>query len=115
MYLAESFLVSMLCGPGLMGVPLVHNRPVAAETRRLEGPATPLFDGRIQADKAHLRAEFAMSSPAAGGRDDRRQLKTEPHSSSPTRQEIRRDQSHERSSLGERTPRFVSLEAREKA
>src|SRR5947199_7512662 len=59
MYLAIGFLVSMLFG--LMIVPLVHNRAVRLTTRRLEA-ATPLSMAEIQADKDHLRAEFALSA-----------------------------------------------------
>lgn len=59
MYLAIGFLVSMLLG--LMIVPLVHGRAVRLTTKRLEAEA-PLSIAEIQADKDHMRADFAMST-----------------------------------------------------
>ncbi len=58
----------MLCGIGvlagcllmLMFIPLVHERAVRL-TRQQIVDATPLTVNEIQADKDHLRAEFAMS------------------------------------------------------
>jgi len=49
---------------GLIGVaifPLVHNRAVRLTMRRLD-EATPMSMKEIQADKDHLRAEFAVST-----------------------------------------------------
>ena len=59
---------AMLCGIGLLAgcflmlpfIPLVHARAVRLTKRQLEG-ATPMTAKEIEADKAHLRAEFAMS------------------------------------------------------
>ncbi len=59
MYLAIGFLVSMLLG--LLIVPLVHGRAVRLTTKRLEAEA-PLSIAEIQADKDHMRADFAMSA-----------------------------------------------------
>jgi hypothetical protein len=61
----ESF---MLCGIGLLAgcllmlalVPLIHGRAVRL-TKRDIVEATPLAINEIQADKDHLRAQFAMS------------------------------------------------------
>ncbi len=58
----------MLCGIGvlagcllvLMFIPLVHQRAVRLTKQQLVD-ATPLMVNEIQADKDHLRAEFAMS------------------------------------------------------
>ncbi len=58
----------MLCGIGgltgcllmLMFVPLVHQRAVRLTKQQIVD-ATPLMVNEIQADKDHLRAEFAMS------------------------------------------------------
>ncbi len=58
----------MLCGIGvlagcllmLMFIPLVHQRAVRI-TKRQIADATPMMVNEIQADKDHLRAEFAMS------------------------------------------------------
>jgi hypothetical protein len=59
---------AMLCGIGLLAgcflmlpfIPLVHARAVRLTKRQLAG-ATPMTAKEIAADKAHLRAEFAMS------------------------------------------------------
>src|SRR6476469_8159168 len=59
MYFGIGFLVAALSG--LVIVALVHNRAVRLTMRRLEA-ATPLSMAEIQADKAQLRAEFAMSA-----------------------------------------------------
>lgn len=59
MYFAIGFLISTLVGLGIL--PLVHNRAVRLTTKRLEA-ATPVSMAEIQADKDHLRAEFAMSA-----------------------------------------------------
>ena len=58
----------MLCGIGVLGgcllmlvfFPLVHERAVRL-TKRQIADATPMTRNEIQADKDHLRAEFAMS------------------------------------------------------
>ena len=58
----------MLCGIGvlagcllmLMFIPLVHQRAVRLTKQQIVD-ATPLTVNEIQADKDHLRAEFAMS------------------------------------------------------
>jgi hypothetical protein len=58
----------MLCGIGLLAgcfvmlpfIPLVHARAVRLTRRRLANEL-PMTAGEIAADKAHLRAEFAMS------------------------------------------------------
>ena len=59
MFFGIGFLAAGLFG--LMLIPLVHNRAVRLTMRRLEA-ATPLSMAEIQADKDHLRAEFAMST-----------------------------------------------------
>jgi hypothetical protein len=59
MYFGIGFLTASLLG--LIIVPLVHNRAIRLTVRRLEA-ATPLSIAEIQADKDHLRAEFAMST-----------------------------------------------------
>src|SRR5712671_622795 len=59
MFFAIGFLVASLFG--LVLIPLVHNRAIRLTVRRLEA-ATPLSIAEIQADKDHLRAEFAMST-----------------------------------------------------
>jgi chromosome segregation ATPase len=59
MYFGIGFLCASLLG--LIIIPLVHNRATRLTVRRLEA-ATPLSMAEIQADKDHLRAEFAMST-----------------------------------------------------
>jgi DNA repair exonuclease SbcCD ATPase subunit len=59
MYFGIGFLCASLLG--LIIIPLVHNRATRLTRRRLEA-ATPLSMAEIQADKDHLRAEFAMST-----------------------------------------------------
>jgi hypothetical protein len=59
MYFGVGFLTASLIG--LIIIPLVHNRAVRLTKRRLEA-ATPLSMAEIQADKDHLRAEFAVST-----------------------------------------------------
>src|SRR5882672_6659641 len=59
MFFGLGFLAASLLG--LIIVPLVHNRATRLTVRRLEA-ATPLSMAEIQADKDHLRAEFAMST-----------------------------------------------------
>lgn len=59
MYFAIGFMVSTLVGLAIL--PLVHNRAVRLTAKRLEA-ATPVSMAEIQADKDHLRAEFAMSA-----------------------------------------------------
>jgi chromosome segregation ATPase len=59
MYFGIGFLCASLIG--LIIIPLVHNRATRLTVRRLEA-ATPLSMAEIQADKDHLRAEFAMST-----------------------------------------------------
>jgi len=59
MYFGIGFLCASLLG--LIIIPLVHNRATRLTRRRLEA-ATPLSMVEIQADKDHLRAEFAMST-----------------------------------------------------
>jgi len=59
MYFGIGFLVASLFG--LIIIPLVHNRATRLTVRRLEA-ATPLSMAEIQADKDHLRAEFAVST-----------------------------------------------------
>src|SRR3984893_14846755 len=110
MYLAIGFLVSMLFG--LMIVPLVHNRAVRLTTKRLEA-ATPLSMAEIQADKDHLRAEFAMSARRLEMNVDQLKNKTTSQlaelgkkSDAINRMKIE---------LGEKNATIFSLEAREKA
>src|SRR6266480_2115988 len=110
MYLAIGFLVSMLFG--LMIVPLVHNRAVRLTTRRMEA-ATPLSMAEIQADKDHLRAEFAMSARRLEMSVDQLKNKTTSQlaelgkkSDAINRMKIE---------LGEKNATIFSLEAREKA
>jgi chromosome segregation ATPase len=59
MFFGIGFLIASLLG--LIVVPLVHNRAVRLTTRRLEA-ATPMSMAEIQAEKDHLRAEFAVST-----------------------------------------------------
>jgi len=59
MYFGIGFLCASLLG--LIVIPLVHNRATRLTVRRLEA-ATPLSMAEIQADKDHLRAEFAIST-----------------------------------------------------
>lgn len=59
MYFGIGFLVASLCG--LVLVPLIHNRAVRLTKKRMEATA-PLSMAELQADKDHLRAEFAMST-----------------------------------------------------
>ena len=59
MYFGIGFLCASLLG--LIIIPLVHNRATRLTVRRLEA-ATPLSMAEIQADKDHLRAEFAIST-----------------------------------------------------
>src|SRR5690242_3725349 len=59
MYFGIGFLTASLIG--LIIIPLVHNRATRLTVRRLEA-ATPLSMAEIQADKDHLRAEFAIST-----------------------------------------------------
>jgi len=57
MFLAIGFLVASLLG--LVLVPLVHNRAVRLTAKRLEA-TTSLSQAELQAEKDHLRAEFAV-------------------------------------------------------
>ncbi len=59
MYFGIGFLCASLLG--LVIIPLVHNRAARLTIRRLDA-ATPLSMAEIQADKDHLRAEFAIST-----------------------------------------------------
>jgi hypothetical protein len=59
MYFGIGFLFATLCG--LVVIPLVHNRAARLTKKRLEA-AAPLSMAELQADKDHLRAEFAMST-----------------------------------------------------
>src|SRR5262245_31302125 len=59
MYFGIGFLFATLCG--LVIVPLIHNRAVRLTKKRLEA-AAPLSMAELQADKDHLRAEFAVST-----------------------------------------------------
>src|SRR5215471_4252286 len=59
MYFGIGFLCATLLG--LIIIPLVHNRATRLTVRRLEA-ATPLSMAEIQADKDHLRAEYAIST-----------------------------------------------------
>src|SRR3981189_3560349 len=110
MYLAIGFLVSMLFG--LMIVPLVHNRAVRLTTRRLEAH-TSLSMAEIRADKAQLRAEFAMSARRLEMSVDQLKNKTTSQlaelgkkSDAINRMKIE---------LGEKNATIFALEAREKA
>ena len=58
MYFGIGFLFATLCG--LVLVPLIHNRAVRLTKKRLEA-AAPHSMAELQADKDHLRAEFAVS------------------------------------------------------
>lgn len=59
MYFGIGFLVASLVG--LVFMPLVHSRAVRLTMRRVEA-STPLSMAEIQADKDHLRAEFALAT-----------------------------------------------------
>lgn len=59
MYFGIGFLFASLCG--LVLIPLIHNRAVRLTKKRLEA-AAPLSMAELQADKDHLRAEFAVST-----------------------------------------------------
>jgi chromosome segregation ATPase len=59
MYFGIGFLCASLLG--LVIIPLVHNRAARLTIRRLDA-ATPLSMAEVQADKDHLRAEFAIST-----------------------------------------------------
>jgi chromosome segregation ATPase len=59
MFFGIGFLVAGLFG--LVFIPIVHARAVRLTMRRLEA-STPLSMAEIQADKEHLRAEFALST-----------------------------------------------------
>jgi len=58
MYMAIGFLLAGLLVLGF--IPLVHARAVRLTTKRLEA-VTPMSMAEIQAEKDHLRAEFAMT------------------------------------------------------
>jgi chromosome segregation ATPase len=97
---------------GLMLIPLVHNRAVRLTMRRLEA-ATPLSMAEIQADKDHLRAEFAMSTRRLELSVDQMKSKTTGQlaelgkkSDSINRLKVE---------LGDKTAAIFSLEAREKS
>src|SRR3979490_947193 len=110
MYLAIGFLVSMLFG--LMIVPLVHNRAVRLTTRRLEA-ATPLSMAEIQAAKAQLRAEFAMSARRLEMSVD--QLKNRTTSQLAELGKKSDAINRMKLELGEKNATIIALEAREKA
>lgn len=59
MYFGIGFLAASLLG--LVFMPLVHSRAVRLTMRRIEA-STPLSMAEIQADKDHLRAEFALAT-----------------------------------------------------
>jgi chromosome segregation ATPase len=59
MYFGIGFLIASLVG--LVFIPLVHSRAVRLTMRRVEA-STPLSMSEIQADKDHLRAEFALAT-----------------------------------------------------
>src|SRR6201984_1710322 len=110
MYRAIGCLVSMLFG--LMIVPLVHNRAVRLTTRRLEA-ATPLSMAEIQADKAQLRAGFAMSAR-------RLEMSVEQLKNKTTSQLAELGKKSDainrmKIELGEKNATIFSLEARDKA
>src|ERR1700745_3928070 len=110
MYLAIGFLLAMLLG--LMILPLVHNRAVRLTTRRMEAP-TPLSMAEIQADKAQLRAEFAMSARRLEMNVDK--LK---HQTTSQLAELGKKTdaiNRMKLELGEKNATIFSLEAREKA
>lgn len=110
MYLAIGFLISALCG--LMIMPLVHNRAVRLTTRRLEA-AAPLSMAEIQADKDHLRAEFAMSARKLEMSVEQLKAKT-------TSQQAELGKKSDainrlKMELGEKSAAIFTLETREKA
>ncbi len=59
MYFGIGFLTASLLA--LVSIPLVHTRAVRLTMRRVQA-GIPLSMAEIQADKDHLRAEFAMST-----------------------------------------------------
>jgi hypothetical protein len=59
MFIGIGFLAASLLG--LVSIPLVHARAVRLTMRRIQA-GLPLSMAEFQADKDHLRAEFAMST-----------------------------------------------------
>jgi chromosome segregation ATPase len=110
MFFGIGFLVAALIG--LVVVPLVHGRAVRLTMRRLEA-ATPLSMAEIQADKDHLRAEFAMSTR-------RLEMSLETLKGKTTSQLAELGKKGDainrlKMELGEKTAAIFALEARDKA
>ena len=110
MYFGIGFLCASLLG--LIIVPLVHNRATRLTVRRLEA-ATPLSMAEIQADKDHLRAEFAMSTRRLELTVD--QLKARSTSQLSELSKKSEAIAHLKHELDEKTAAMLALEAREHA
>src|ERR1051326_6917472 len=98
--------------PGLVLIPLVHNRAVRLTMKRLEA-ATPLSMAEIQADKDQLRAEFAMSTRRLEMSVDK--LKTKTTSQLAELGKKTDTINRLKVELGEKTAAIFALEARDKA
>jgi hypothetical protein len=85
----------MLCGIGLLGgcllmlifFPIVHERAVRLTQQNLV-EATPMAINEIQADKDHLRAQFAMSMRRLEVNIEEMRAKTVNHSSELSKQSL---------------------------
>src|SRR5215831_13771687 len=110
MYFGIGFLCASLFG--LIIIPLVHNRATRLTRRRLEA-ATPLSIAEIQADKDHLRAEFAMSTRRLELTVDQLKARSTGQLSELSKKsEAIATLKHE---LTEKTAAMAAIEAREKA
>jgi hypothetical protein len=91
----------MFCGIGLLAgcllmlafFPLIHERAVRLTTRHLV-EATPMAINEIQADKDHLRAQFAMSVRRLEVSIEEMRVKAAGHSGDVSRQSLEINRLH---------------------
>ena len=91
----------MFCGIGLLAgcllmlafFPLIHERAVRLTTRHLD-EATPTAINEIQADKDHLRAQFAMSVRRLEVSIEEMRVKAAGHSGDVSRQSLEINRLH---------------------
>jgi hypothetical protein len=108
----------MLCGIGLLGgcllmlafFPIVHERAVRL-TRQSLVEATPMAINEMQADKDHLRAQFAMSLRRLEVNIEEMRAKTINHSSEISKQNLEINRLYVE--LDKKTAMILALRARE--
>lgn len=110
MYFGIGFLIAALIG--IVVVPLVHGRAVRLTMRRLEA-ATPLSMAEAQADKDHLRAEFAMAMRRLEMNIEQLKIKSTSQLAELGKKSNAVNQL--KIELGEKTATIFALEARDKA